>query len=142
MDEIKTQAPITEFMAEHQDREVPMHLLTPRFKAFWEIVAEKELFLGENFCNATKVDDKKDFLLKYVQIFLDDIMSDELMKKLASSGKSKIVMWYKRLDDPNELKIFLVSNSGGQLFMLKNSNFAVDFLSVNDEEAIVSLFEI
>ena len=141
MDKIKAQAPIEEFMTKHENREIPMELLTPRFKAFWEIVAEKKLSFGEDFCNATEVTDKNDFLLKYIQIFLDDIMSEELMKKMASYGKAEIIMWYKKLDDPDELRRFLV-NGGGRLLMLRNSNFAVNFCSINDEEVAVSVFEI
>lgn len=97
--------------------------LTPEFMVYWKLVKEKFVELESEVYTKYLYKDAM-ILYRFVQIFLDDPMGLELMRKMATSGMSCFYLKHKKLTSTNEI-IEEVNRTKGQLLLLKNSNFAV-----------------
>lgn len=97
--------------------------LTPEFMVYWKLVKEKFVELESEVYTKYLYKDAM-ILYRLVQIFLDDPMGLELMRKMATSGMSSFYLKHKKLTSTNEI-IEEVNRTKGQLLLLKNSNFAV-----------------
>ena len=115
---------LVEYLHEYEDMHVlPEDWLTPEFIVYWKLVKEKHIELESEVY--TKYLYKYVMILyRLVQIFLDDPMGLELMRKMATSGMSCFYLKHKKLTSTNEI-IEEVNRTKGQLLLLKNSNFAV-----------------